>query len=152
MLPSIALFKKAHGLDESGLDEAAPIAAFRNDPDSSGVIRARGLHEGKGFVDVKLFFRSELVIASKPAILLIYTIPPGASEGVHTHRPGDEVAGSFDEFYYILAGSGEMQIAGEKLPVKAGDHIFTPNEIPHGIENTSLESDLKVYLTAVTRD
>jgi mannose-6-phosphate isomerase-like protein (cupin superfamily) len=51
----------------------------------------------------------------------------GASEGVHTHKPQDASLGSFDEFYYIVSGSGEMQIDGQKVPVRPGDHVFTPN-------------------------
>lgn len=59
--------------------------------------------------------------------------------------------GSFDEFYYILSGSGEMEIDGRRVPVKAGDHIFTPNGVAHGIENTSIGENLKVYLVAMRR-
>jgi mannose-6-phosphate isomerase-like protein (cupin superfamily) len=123
---------------------------FRNDPDRASVLRVPHAHEGKGTIDVKLFFQEES--ASKPALLLIYTIPPGASEGVHTHNIGDPKMGSFDEFYYIISGRGEMQIDGKKLLVSAGDHIFTPNGAAHGIENTAHEGDLKVYLVAVTRE
>ena len=108
------------------------------------------VHEGKGAIDVKFFFRQDRY--AHPALLLIYDIAPGASEGVHTHRPGDTVMGSYDEFYYILSGSGVMEIDGKKLTVTAGDHIFTPNEVAHGIENTSDTVPLKVYLVAVIRD
>jgi mannose-6-phosphate isomerase-like protein (cupin superfamily) len=61
-------------------------------------------------------------------------------------------SGQSDEFYYVISGSGEMEIDGEKVPVTAGDHIFTPNGVAHGIENTTAEGDLKVYLLAVKRD
>jgi quercetin dioxygenase-like cupin family protein len=123
---------------------------FLKDHDQANVLRRPGLYEGKGAIDVKFFFREEG--APKPALILIYTIPPGASEGVHVHKPGDAKLGSGDEFYYIISGSGEMEIEGEKVPVTAGDHIFTPNGVAHGIENTSTEADLKVYLLAVMRD
>jgi mannose-6-phosphate isomerase-like protein (cupin superfamily) len=110
----------------------------------------QSVHEGDGTIEIKRFFGADKV--SEPAILLLYNIPPGASEGVHTHNIGDTMEGSFDEFYYILSGSGEMHIAGETLRVKAGDHIFTPNGIGHGIKNTSTEENLKVYLVAMKRD
>jgi mannose-6-phosphate isomerase-like protein (cupin superfamily) len=109
-----------------------------------------GVYEGKGAIHVKFFFRKEG--APEPARILIYTIPPGASEGVHIHQPGDTKVGSFDEFYYIISGSGEMEIEGETVPVTAGDHVFIPNGVAHGIENTSATADLKVYLLAVMRD
>src|SRR5215831_14704372 len=103
----------------------------------------------KGAINVKFFFREEGF--PNPARILIYTIPPGASEGVHIHMPGDAKSGSFDEFYYVISGSGEMEIEGEKVPVTAGDHVFAPNGVAHGIENTSANGDLKVYLLAVMR-
>src|SRR6266704_2056437 len=60
---------------------------FRDDTDQTDLIHWPSLHEGKGAVDIKFFFRPDG--APKPALLLLYTIPPGASEGVDTHRPGD---------------------------------------------------------------
>lgn len=162
---SLAYFRKVHGMEEARLpgavnarsseDLGATTTAKRSvgfvkDHDLSEVSRSAHLHEGKGAIDVKYFFWEEK--ASRPALILIYTIPPGASEGVHVHKPGNEKLGSFDEFYYILSGSGAMEIDGEKVPVKSGDHVFTPNGVPHGIENTSVEGDLKVYLLAMIRD
>jgi hypothetical protein len=85
---------------------------FRHDTDQTDLIHWPGLHEGKGVIEIKFFFRTDG--AAKPARLLLYTIPPGASEGVHTHKRGDTKLGSFDEFYYILAGTGEIQIEGQK--------------------------------------
>jgi oxalate decarboxylase/phosphoglucose isomerase-like protein (cupin superfamily) len=144
-LSALAVFKKAHGL-------STPImsAGFTNDKEDVDTVHYAQLHEGKGVIDVKFFFRQGKF--AKPALLLTYAIPPGASEGVHTHRPGDTKMGSFDEFYYIISGNGEMQIAGNKIPVAAGDHVFTPNEVAHGIENTSESDVLKVYLVAVIRE
>ena len=122
---------------------------FLKDHDRVNVLRC-SLYKGKGAIDVKFFFRDEG--APNPARLLIYTIPPGASEGVHVHRSGDAKFGSFDEFYYVISGSGEMDIEGEKVLINAGDHVFTPNGVAHGIENTSADGDLKVYLVAIMRD
>lgn len=143
---SAVAFAKAHGMDaHAALDTS--LDAYRADHDLNDVVQ-REVHEGKGKIGMK-FFRFDG--ATQPAVLLIYTIPPGASEGVHVHRPGDHKLGSFDEFYYILEGQGEMEIAGSKVPVKPGDHIFTPNGVAHGIENTASEGDLKVYLVAMRR-
>lgn len=142
---ALATFQKAHGFEVT-----PPSAPYTNDRDDSNVKPYPGVHEGKGTIGVKFFFRHEGV--AKPALLLNYNIPPGASEGVHTHNPGSVEQGSFDEFYYILSGNGEMEIDGKKVPVKPGDHIFTPNGVAHGIENTSTSGDLKVYLVAMIRD
>jgi mannose-6-phosphate isomerase-like protein (cupin superfamily) len=150
MLATTELFKKAHGMTAESTHSSARPYAFRNDPDRDKLIHYAGVHEGKGAIDIKFFFRDEE--APRPALLLIYNIPPGASEGVHTHNVGDQKNGSFDEFYYILSGHGEMEIDGKKVPVCAGDHIFTPNGVSHGIENTAAAGDLRVYLVAMIRD
>jgi mannose-6-phosphate isomerase-like protein (cupin superfamily) len=52
----------------------------------------------------------------------------------------------------LISGSGEMDIEGEKVPINAGDHVFIPNGVAHGIENTATDGDLKVYLVAIMRD
>jgi mannose-6-phosphate isomerase-like protein (cupin superfamily) len=150
-LASVAVFKHAHGLGKvDGAEGPSRVYEFTSDPDHRSLIHYPGVHGGKGAIDVKFFFREEE--APKPALLLIYNIPPGASEGVHTHNRGDIKMGSFDEFYYILSGRGDMQIDGTTVPVAPGDHIFTPNGVAHGIENTSAKDDLRVYLVAMTRD
>lgn len=150
ILAPAELFKRAHGMTPADSHAPTHPYAFRNDPDHERLIAYKGVHEGKGTIDIKFFFRDEG--ASKPALLLIYNIPPGAGEGVHTHNIGDEKNGSYDEFYYIMEGSGEMQIDGKTVPVAAGDHLFTPNGIAHGIENTATTGNLKVYLVAMIRD
>jgi mannose-6-phosphate isomerase-like protein (cupin superfamily) len=136
-------FKHAHGLTAPSF----PIGLTNDRVDS---IQCAALHGGKGIIDVKCAFREEKV--AEPALLLTYSIPPGASEGVHTHSRGDETEGSYDEFYYIVCGSGEMQIADKRIAVKDGDHIFVPNDVAHGIENTSENTILKVYLVAMMRE
>jgi len=57
-----------------------------------------------------------------------------------------------EELFVILEGSGTLRVAGEQLPIKAGDVIFIPAgpEYPHHILNTS-EQPLK-YLSVSTRE
>jgi oxalate decarboxylase/phosphoglucose isomerase-like protein (cupin superfamily) len=152
-LAAANFFAKAHGLEEA----SAPGFTYRNDPEQVNFRQLRNHYQGKGAIGVKVFFNdvgiTKITTAglSKPAMLLIYDIPPGASEGVHTHNVGDTKVGSYDEFYYIISGQGEMQIAGERVAVKPGDHVFVPNGVAHGIENTAVDGNLKVYLTAIGR-
>jgi mannose-6-phosphate isomerase-like protein (cupin superfamily) len=150
----LAAFKYAHGLEVATSRASSERSAVlpdghRMERDHENLIHYPHVHEGKGTIDIKAFFRADGY--AKPALLLIYSMPPGSSEGVHTHRPGDEKQGSFDEFYYIIEGRGTMEIAGQKVPVIAGEHVYTPNGVAHGIENTS-DSLLKVYLVAMIRD
>jgi mannose-6-phosphate isomerase-like protein (cupin superfamily) len=150
-LASVALFERAHGLESS---DRVHNYDFRKESDFEDVIPYPNAHGGKGVIDVKYFFREDATqtTAAMPAWLLIFMMPPGSSEGVHTHNIGDKEAGSYDEFYYIIEGKGVMEIAGERIAVKAGDNVFTPNGVPHGIENTSPDKILKVYMIGVSRD
>lgn len=111
--------------------------------------RSRRMHGGKGMLGVKFFFEPER--PSKPALFLEYDIPPGASEGVHTHS-ADRPEGPWDEFYYIVSGSGRMTIGETTVEVKTGDNVHTPLGVSHGIENTSQDSRLHVYLVAILRE
>jgi uncharacterized cupin superfamily protein len=54
--------------------------------------------------------------------------------------------------FVVLAGSGTLRVAGEMLPIVAGDVIFIPPgaEFPHQIINTST-ADLQ-YLSVSTRE
>lgn len=57
-----------------------------------------------------------------------------------------------EEMFVVIAGSGTLRVAGEMLPLRAGDVVFIPPgpEYPHQIINTSNEP-LK-YLSISTRE
>ncbi|MEP7083459.1 MAG: cupin domain-containing protein [Betaproteobacteria bacterium] len=57
-----------------------------------------------------------------------------------------------EEMFIVLDGAGTLRVAGEMLPVRAGDVMFIPPgpEYPHQIINTS-DAPLK-YLSISTRD
>jgi uncharacterized cupin superfamily protein len=57
-----------------------------------------------------------------------------------------------EEMFVVLEGSGTLRVAGEMLPIKAGDVIFIPAgpEYPHQIINSS-EATLK-YLSISTME
>jgi uncharacterized cupin superfamily protein len=57
-----------------------------------------------------------------------------------------------EEAFVVLSGEGSLRVAGEMLPIKAGDTIFIPPgpEYPHQIINTS-DAPLE-YLSISTRD
>jgi Cupin domain len=124
-------------------------STFTKDSKAIGMVEISGIHEGKGIVNTK-FFRFDG--APWPAHFMIYGLPPGASEGVHTHYLDDHnKQGSFDEYYYIVSGHGQMEIDGEIIPVATGDHIHTPLEVAHGVENTHPSENLRVFLTFIKR-
>lgn len=133
-------------------ERAAPTAdqpSFTKESEADGMREITGIHHGKGKGLTKWF---RFANAPWPAHFIVYDLEPGASEGVHTHYLDDRnKEGAFDEYYYIMAGSGQMEIDGKPVAVKAGDHIHTPLEVAHGIENTHPTERLRVFLTFIAR-
>jgi uncharacterized cupin superfamily protein len=73
-------------------------------------------------------------------------VPPGKrSCPYHAHHAQEEM-------FVILEGSGTLRVAGENVPVHAGDVVFIPPgpEYPHQLINTS-DAPMK-YLSVSTKD
>lgn len=60
-------------------------------------------------------------------------LPPGASTTPHYHPLTEEI-------YYLLAGTGRMQIGDEQRTVGPGDAIAIPPGAVHTITNTGRET------------
>lgn len=121
---------------------------FQLESDTEEMRTFLNYHDGLGSIGMRMFGFGR---AAAPANFLVYDIPPGASEGVHVHNLTDPKLGPFDEYYYIIEGRGRMMIDGEPVMVEAGDHVHTPLEVPHGIENIDASGRLKVFLTYIDR-
>ncbi len=59
---------------------------------------------------------------------------------MHTH-PGEEII-------YVLAGTLEYEIGGQKSRVKAGDVLFVPAGTPHMVKNIGADNaaELATYI------
>ena len=78
--------------------------------------------------------------------LSVDTVPPGKQScPYHFHHAQEEM-------FVVLEGAGTLRVAGERLPIVAGDVIFVPPgpEYPHHILNTS-DAPLK-YLSISTKE
>ncbi len=76
--------------------------------------------------------RSLLDLSNAPVVgqsLAEATLPAGASTDRHYHKLSEE-------FYYLLAGSGLMEIDGEQREVGPGDAILIPAGAWHQIRAT----------------
>ena len=62
---------------------------------------------------------------------------PGSAIGYHLQKE--------DEIYYIISGTGEMQMNGKNFPVKAGDAILTRPGSSHGLKQTG-KDDLVIII------
>ncbi len=61
---------------------------------------------------------------------------PGQSHALHAHA-------GMDKAYLVVEGSGVFLLAGQELPMSAGDLLVAPADLPHGVRNNS-ESRLLV--------
>lgn len=67
---------------------------------------------------------------------------PGAAIGYHLQKE--------DEIYYIVSGTGEMNMNGKSFTVKAGDAILTRPGSSHGLKQTG-KDDLAIIISYQTQ-
>ena len=93
-----------------------------------------GTHNGTGTTIGHSFFKDvpNLKLAFKKRIM-----KPGSSIGYHLQKE--------DEIYYILSGTGTMQMNDKTFPVKAGDAVLTRPGNSHGLIQTGTE-DLVIMI------
>ena len=70
---------------------------------------------------------------SSPRILVgLNTFEPGQEHRLHTHEGMDKV-------YHVLQGRGHFLLDGEEVPMEAGTMLIAPEDVPHGVRNSSEE-------------
>ena len=68
-------------------------------------------------------------ITSSPHLICgLNCFEPGQAQKVHAH-PGA------DKLYYVVEGSGEFTVGDEKRTLSAGEVLYVPEDIPHGVVN-----------------
>lgn len=75
---------------------------------------------------------------SKNISLQISEVPVGSEQPIHNHEP--------EQCYYIIKGKGLMFIEAESKKIAAGDAIYIPSNLKHGIKN--IGNEVLEYLTA----
>ena len=68
----------------------------------------------------------------------LLAIEPGVEIPVHVHE------GEVDSIY-VASGSGEAYVNGEWRSVSAGDYIFVPKGVEHGVRNSG-EGVLELFV------
>ncbi|GAB3559537.1 cupin domain-containing protein [Spelaeicoccus albus] len=97
------------------------------------------LHGGSGSMNVQWHFFDE---SRLPVAVQTWTLPPGASEGLHSHDPDTE---PLDELYLVITGSGRMHVADGVYDIGPGDSVLTPAGISHDLVNTG-DDELRVVV------
>ena len=69
----------------------------------------------------------------------VYCIAPGQENPLHRHPLSDEIL-------YFVEGNGECVVGLETCPVKPGDLVFVPKNIPHSIRNTHATANMVCIL------
>lgn len=88
-----------------------------------------GPHKGGGLTTAYPFFSK---LADLQLVFRKRVLRPGSSIGYHLQEK--------DEIYYVLEGSGEMQMNGKTFLVKAGDAVLTRPGSSHGIKPVGNDS------------
>jgi quercetin dioxygenase-like cupin family protein len=100
------------------------------------------LHDGSGEIAVQRLFDKQ---HSWEVDLDVWEIPPGASEGSHTHDSSDLEYGLMDEIYLIIKGQAEMTIDGKIELLNEGDSVLCKAGSDHNLVNIGT-NNLKVLL------
>ena len=68
------------------------------------------------------------IFASPRLLVGVNAFEPGQAHALHAHAGMDKV-------YHVLAGEGVFLLEGANLPMRAGDLLVAPADVPHGVRN-----------------
>jgi len=88
------------------------------------------LHGGSAPTRMQWLFREETAL---PVAVQRWDLPPGGSEGVHAHPPGDE---ALEELYVLLEGQATMHVDDATYELAPGDAVLAPAGSRHDLQNT----------------
>ncbi len=69
--------------------------------------------------------------------------------GYSTWAPGADtrqLVHEVDELCYIVSGEGKISVGREHVPFRAGEAVFIPAGVPHGVVNDSAADMAMVYV------
>lgn len=95
-----------------------------------GSVQVRhNVHDGRGATLMRLIASVE----RSPFALLDWTLPPGSSEGPHTH--GQDAVGL--EQYYVVTGTVVLQVGAQTWQLTEGDSVGVPRTLLRSVRNDS---------------
>ena len=69
------------------------------------------------------------IFESSRLVVGLNAFEPGQSHALHAHQGMDKV-------YHVLEGQGVFRLQGRELPMGAGDLLFAPEGIAHGVRDS----------------
>jgi mannose-6-phosphate isomerase-like protein (cupin superfamily) len=98
-------------------------------------------HGGQGTVQYRRALDSD-VFETNWAYVDYLLIPPGASEGLHYHT-------GVEEIYYVMDGSGQVQVNKETEPIHKGDGVPILFREAHSFTNNG-STDLELMIIGIS--
>jgi len=86
----------------------------------------KSIEKNKGFHPEK-FFKNTL-FRSNAILVGLNCLEPGQVQPAHSHSDQDK-------FYYVVEGSGRFLLGDESRQAAAGDIVWVPAGLEHGVEN-----------------
>ena len=125
----------AHAIAQNAQATSPPTPGYILERDAEVKKEGPGPHNGPGRSTGYSFFDK---VASFKCVFRKRVLHPGAAIGYHPQKE--------DEVYYILSGTGIMQMNGKEFPVQAGDAILTLPGSSHGLKQTG-KDDLALMIS-----
>ncbi|GGB25616.1 hypothetical protein GCM10011492_14670 [Flexivirga endophytica] len=97
------------------------------------------LHGGSGEITVQWHAFEQLRL---PVAVQTWRLPPGASEGLHTHDPTSD---PLEELYLVIAGTGRMRVDDDVHDIRPGDCVVAAAGTEHDLTNTG-DDELRVLV------
>ncbi len=114
---------------------------FRKASDREGIRVYPAFHDGEGTIHVRSFFDGLIRMGIR---FQVWELPPGATEGRHTHR-ADTPRDDWEELYYVLGGRGLAICDDEEVELEPGDALLVPPDVDHDLANRG-EEPLRIVL------
>lgn len=100
------------------------VRALDVNPDDS-------LTADEGWVDMEVrWLITNKSIGSEQTVVGRTMLKPGSKHDIHRHA-------NAEEWEYVISGSAIKHIGGERVDLTAGDVVFVPAGVFHGLENAS---------------
>jgi quercetin dioxygenase-like cupin family protein len=97
------------------------------------------LTEERGWVNMDVrWLISAATVSAQKTVVGRTVFPPGAKHDLHRHP-------NAEEWEYVIRGSGVKQVGEDAIRVSEGELVFVPQDVYHGLENTS-ETDVLVTI------
>ena len=94
-----------------------------------------------GLADIKRVLGTDELQGMRFSGFGFLRVPPGGEFKVHVHPEREEI-------YYVVAGSGTIEVEGKPIEAQPGVTLHISGETAHGIKNDTEEPLTIIYATA----